>query len=155
MNLFSIIISIIICGYLIIQSISDIKTKKVRVLYNDLMLWFITCHYLGECIMENTFPTYSIIFIIFLIILASIFHIFGSGDAKAFIIILISTRYWQINILHPNILIFAYFIIITNAICLIYHFIKRKITKTKEKRIAYFPFMTIGYILLFIFNFLK
>lgn len=147
-----IITFIIMIGYLLFQSIEDYKHMQVYVLPNNIVLLFTIGSYLIEKIITtgSLLIPLDVIMTVFGIIILHLFKIYASGDMKALISIFFSLRFVGIpaKSMEPNLFMFLIFILITNtffSITYIYRRIKNK--NNKKTRAAYFPYLTIGYIL--------
>lgn len=126
--------------YLCIQSYYDSKYMKVPIFINNIMLIISLILYIIDKINIEYFII-SIFVIIILYILYK-FHMYGSGDLKALIIIYLNIR----AEIDTAIFLLLYVIFIANIILIIFH----KIIKNKNNRVAYFPCLTIGYFLIMI-----
>lgn len=126
--------------YLCIQSYYDSKYMKVPIFINNIMLIISLILYIIDKINIEYFII-SIFVIIILYILYK-FHMYGSGDLKALIIIYLNIR----AEIDTAIFLLLCVIFIANLILIIFH----KIIKNKNNRVAYFPCLTIGYFLIMI-----
>lgn len=126
--------------YLCIQSYYDSKYMKVPIFINNIMLIVSLILY----IIDKTNIEYFIISIFVIIILYIMykFHMYGSGDLKALVIIYLNIR----AEIDTAIFLLLCVIFIANIILIIFH----KIIKNKNNRVAYFPCLTIGYFLIMI-----
>lgn len=126
--------------YLCIQSYYDSKYMKVPIFINNIMLIISLILY----IIDKTNIEYFIISIFVIIILYIMykFHMYGSGDLKALVIIYLNIR----AEIDTAIFLLLCVIFIANIILIIFH----KIIKNKNNRVAYFPCLTIGYFLIMI-----
>lgn len=126
--------------YLCIQSYYDSKYMKVPIFINNIMLIVSLILY----IIDKTNIEYFIISIFVIIILYIMykFHMYGSGDLKALVIIYLNIR----AEIDTAIFLLLCVMLIANIILLIFH----KIIKNKNNRVAYFPCLTIGYFLIMI-----
>ena len=126
---------------------------KVYVFPNNIMMIFTIVSYLIDKIIRQDFVfPIEILFTVFGIILLCILKLYASGDMKAMISIFFALRF--LTYPDPNLLLFLICILITNtffSVTYIYRKIKKKILKekndAKDNRVAYFPYLTIGYIL--------
>lgn len=132
---------VIIFTYLILQSISDAKTKQVYTVPNNIILIASVVIYIGECVALKTLPAIAIPIVLALIVLCVHLGKYGSGDGKAMISIFLSTRYIGNTYPHPFTEVFFLTIFVSESLFLVSHLIRKK----KEKKYAYFPFLTVGY----------
>lgn len=138
--------------YLAGQSIGDIKTKTVRKDINNFFLFLSTGSYLVSCFVCGYVPSISVIlFTALLFFLSYGLHFFGTGDAKAFVTVYMTTRFLGPNILIPDIDLFLVFLLAAEVACFIGSFIARIVTHKKEERVPFFPYMTVGYVFMCIF----
>lgn len=146
----SAVISVIIFFYLLFQSISDIKTMQVYVLPNNIAIILSIILYITDCIALSIFPSPESIVVIGSIFLLSILKMYGIGDAKAMVVIYLTSRYWNPYSPYPNTFYFLLSILLANILFLVVNKIKQIIKSSpKEKKAAYFPFLTIGYVINF------
>lgn len=149
--------------YLVCQSISDIKTKQVYVIWNYIALLTIFVQYLFQCIQYHQLPNYlGILGGIGFLFLHHFFlqGVFGTGDAKALVVF-----YFQSGLLFPqsNTFVLAFPIAIYLLASLIYipfllirGILQKQSMRTilfGKSRCAFFPFLTIAYSLIIGFSF--
>lgn len=157
MSLYFIMSSIIIIAYLVIQTISDIKTKKVYTHLNYAIMLVVGLMYIIKSVSFNEMPQipYLVGGFLFLILHSvCLQRIMGTGDAKALVVF-----YYQSSLMYDNVFtfdlfypIFIYFIaslLFTGYV--IFSGIKKK-KKVKEiftskERHAFFPFLLVAYII--------
>lgn len=132
--------------YLTLQSISDIKTMQVYALPNNIVLSILTVLYFTDCILFQQFPDITSLWITAGIIFLFLCKMYGSGDSKAMISILLATRYLKRDGIHPDAAIFALGMIFASVLFILFHYIKRFLSKKKNTRAAFFPFLTAGFL---------
>lgn len=126
--------------YLCIQSYYDSKYMKVPIFINNIMLIVSLILYIIDKINIEYFIIS--IFVIIILYIMYKFHMYGSGDLKALVIIYLNIR----AEIDTAIFLLLCVIFIANIILIIFH----KIIKNKNNRVAYFPCLTIGYFLIMI-----
>lgn len=151
MSIVQITIFAITTAYLIIQSIFDIRSKKVLVCFNHLALIISIGLYLIDMVQIRPIPFLELLqttlLIIILICLSKYARWFGSGDAKAMLVIALMLRYLSDLYPYVDIMLFLITLFISNFLFYIFHTIRNRILKKQESRHAYFPFLTIGYVM--------
>lgn len=126
--------------YLCIQSYYDSKYMKVPIFINNIMLIIsLILYIINKINIEDFIIT---IFVIIILYILYKFHMYGSGDLKALVIIYLNIR----AEIDTAIFLLLCVMLIANIILLIFH----KIIKNKNNRVAYFPCLTIGYFLIMI-----
>ena len=154
-----IFLSICMICYLLYQSKEDIKDQTVPVLPNYLAIIITFFLYLLGCLFTWSIPDYkTILLLIIVLIIMSLLQIFGSGDAKAFLAIGLLSSFTVQN----NQIFHAYLDLSLLALTYIFAtivFIPINIKKGRKegrtwkdllfgkRTVAYFPYITIGYIL--------
>lgn len=147
---------IIMTTYLIFQSIEDYKNMQVYVFPNNVILSYTIISYFIEKIIvtRSIMVPLDVLMTVMAIIILSLFHLYASGDMKALISIFFALRYTLVNtgttIQEPNLFVFLIFLLITNtffSLTYIYRRIKQRDRCNKKMRVAYFPYLTIGYVL--------
>lgn len=141
---------LIITGiYLFVQSYYDLKYMKVPVYINNIMLYITVFLYCIDTLilkLEIIDIVITITVIIILYIMNKI-HMYGSGDFKALEIIFLNLRYITNQHVDNSIFLLLLIMLIANIILIIFHkFITNK-EINKQKRVAYFPCLTIGYMI--------
>ena len=136
--------------YLFIQSIWDIKLKQVPVLYNNIALLLFgvpsICYYLYSALFcHNYIPILYFVGAFFLLFAEYKLHIFGSGDFKAMMVIFFATLFSKTSFPNPNLECFFVTIFFADLFMLIIHF-KKLFQKQKENRVAFFPYLFLGYL---------
>lgn len=126
--------------YLCIQSYYDSKYMKVPIFINNIMLIVSLILYIIDKINIEHFIIS--IFVIIILYIMYKFHMYGSGDLKALVIIYLNIR----AEIDTAIFLLLCVMFIANIILIIFH----KIIKNKNNRVAYFPCLTIGYFLIMI-----
>ena len=154
MNKLQFIVFIITTIYLIIQSCFDITTQKVPVVLNNIMLIVNSIFYIISILSLQPLPILELLqtmtVCIVIIFLSKYAHWYGSGDAKAIIVILFTLRF--VSNLYPKTDIFMILItlFISNMLFLIFYKIQNKLTSKTDNRHAFFPFLTVGYIVTYL-----
>lgn len=134
--------------YLGIQSYYDSKYMKVPIFINNIMLIVSLILYGIDFAIKKITIEYFMISIIVMIVLYIMykFHMYGSGDLKALVVIYLNIRYIAKVKIDTAIFLLLCVMFIANIILIIFH----KIIKNKNNRVAYFPCLTIGYFLIMI-----
>lgn len=157
MSLYFIISSIFIVLYLVIQTISDKKTKKVYTNLNYAAMLVVGLMYVIKCVSFGSVPQIQYLVGSFLfLVIHSLFlrKIMGTGDAKALVVM-----YYQSSLMYDNVLsfdlffpVFVYFI--ANIFFSMYVIVdgvkKRKKAKDiffGKERHAFFPFLLPSYVI--------
>lgn len=132
-----------------IQRYSDVKTKTVYVLINKLFL----CLCIIDVVIFCKFNIYMIVAMIIECLILYFMYlkdIFGHGDFIAMCGIAIITQvmlrpinYWMFGTIN-----FLVFLLISNLATFIYGYIqaKKENKKIKEMKVAFYPFMELGYL---------
>lgn len=154
-----IITTVIVFIYLLLQSKSDIKTMQVYTFPNNCILIANIMLYIIDCIRYASYPVSEFFIIAFAVILLCKMKMFGSGDAKAMLSTYLALRYVSFTYPHPNLGLFIIEIISANFIFIGQYFTKikadKKDKKAKKERMAYFPAITVGYVIAIIFGYLS
>ena len=153
-----IILSLIMVGYLLYQSKEDIKDKTVPVLPNYIAIGVSAILYFIGCLCTWSIPDIKGIFtVIFFLACICFFKVFSIGDAKAFLAISFISAFTikQNMIFHAKLDLF--FIELVYIFAMIF-FIPVNVIKSRKSGmkwkdilygknpIAFFPYITIGYI---------
>lgn len=144
--------------YLLYQSKEDIKDRTVPVIPNYIAIIGISFIYILSCIKTNQIPDYiNILCIMIFLTGVCFFKIFSSGDAKAFFVIGLSSAFFpQKDILFHSIdlIFFIFTYIYATLLFASITIIKRKIKRyswkeafCSKEEIAYFPYITAGYVI--------
>lgn len=151
-----IIPSIILC-YLLIQTVSDIKTLKVYVFLNNIILSFSIFCYFFDCMRANT-PIMQPFFpnLCMLCFILSTAFLYGTGDVKALLIIYFTTRYFSNTYPHPDNLLFLITFLFANILFILISFIlkikKGILLKSEKLRLPFFPMLMGSYIIIWIIS---
>lgn len=148
----SIITSVIIFLYLLFQSIKDAKSMSVYSIPNNIALFFSIGLYVWDCFHLGINLSWECIIIMIAIVFGKIIGSYGTGDMKAMIVIYFMLRYWYPSYPHPSTAVFLLVILISNLLFLLYYGINkvkafRKKESFQKKKAAYFPVLTIGYVI--------
>lgn len=157
MSLYFILSSVFILIYLIIQTISDVKTKKVYTNLNYLALLVIGLMYVIKCVsLGGVMQIQCLVGGILFIVLHSVClrFVMGTGDAKALVVM-----YYQSSLMYDNVFTFdLFFPVLIYFIATLFfsvYVIGDGIKKKKKKkdiffgkeRHAFFPFLLPSYVI--------
>lgn len=164
MSLYFIISSALIVVYLIVQTISDIKTKKVYTNLNYALILIVGLMYVIKSVSFNQVPQvpYLVGGFLFLVLHSVCLQgIMGTGDAKALVVF-----YYQSSLMYDNVAtfdlfypVFIYFIatlLFTGYVIFLGIKKKKKVKEffTSKERHAFFPFLLSGYVINLLFRFM-
>ena len=146
----AIITGVITLSYLIFQSVWDIKCMQTFTLPNNAAVLISIGLYLFDCIRVHELSVHTmlpIVIAIAVIVILCKANLYGTGDKKAMIVILLMQRYWSESYPHPDMFIFLLSMWIADAFFILCNTKYLKVGPLKEKqRKAFFPFLTVGYI---------
>lgn len=137
--------------YLAIQSVSDIKTKTVWTVLNNIMIFIqVGLYWLDNIIIQIRMEHFLIPFITFALLIGAseYLHWYGRGDAKAMLVMLFALRYYSPTYPDVDLFLFLLTILIANITFLGFHFILKMSARNRKPQEAYhafFPFLMIGY----------
>jgi hypothetical protein len=146
------------------QSVTDAKTKTIYSAPNNLFAAITTGVYAGSLILTKTAPEPLCLGTIAGLIIFSGLKFYAPADAKALISVLLATGLAVGNPTRPDVFIFLCGMLVSEVLMLLYgtvlkirgHISEKKNPiaavetekggKRRKVKIAYFPFLTIGYL---------
>jgi len=142
--------------YLIIQSVKDAKTMQVYTILNNIAVVLSAGLYMFD-IMQHGIShgkILELLIVTVVILFSGIMKWYGSGDCKGMIVLYLTIRY--ISPMYPNtdLALFLLILLIADIVQIVVMNIQKKIktglskvTDTGKVCTAYFPSMTVGYLL--------